>query len=106
MLQQRGCVSVTNVQKEIENEAVMRGCFPRVYQLVIYSLLIPASTAVVERGFSLINDVCTPLRSRLTQTNLTCLMRMISESPDVLSDRMLEELVDKFKTQKKRKLQL
>ena len=106
MLKQRGCVSVTNVQKEMENDAVMRGCFPRVYQLVIYSLLIPASTAVVERGFSLMNDVCTPLRSRLTQTNLTCLMRIISEGPDVLSDQLLEELVDKFKTQKKRKLLL
>ena len=106
MLKQRGCVYVTNVQKEMENDAVMRGCFPRVYQLVIYSLLIPASTAVVERGFSLMNDACTPLRSRLTQTNMTCLMRIISECPDVLSDQLLEELVDKFKTQKKRKLLL
>ena len=78
----------------------------RIYQLVIYSLLIPASTAVVERGFSLMNDICTHLRSRLTQSHLTCLMRITREGPEVLTDPILEELVEKFKNQKKRKLKL
>ena len=106
MLKQKGCLSVTDVQKEFEKDAVIRACFSRVYQLVIYSLLIPASTAVVERGFSLMNDICTPLRSRLTQNHLTCLMRIISEGPESLTDIMLEDLVEAFKNQKKRKLKL
>lgn len=106
MLKQRGCHSVTDVHREFEKDAVLKGCFPRVYQLIIYSLLIPASTAVVERGFSLMNDICTPLRNRLTQNHLTCLMRIINEGPDSLSETMLDELTDMFKNQKNRKLEL
>ena len=106
MLKRKGCLSVTDVQKEFEKDAVIRACFSRVYQLVIYSLLMPASTAVVERGFSLMNDICTPLRSRQTQSHLMCLMRIISEGPESLTDIMLEDLVEAFKNQKKRKLKL
>ncbi|KAH3726229.1 hypothetical protein DPMN_052087 [Dreissena polymorpha] len=36
--------------------------------------IIPTSTAVVERGFSTMNLLCSPLHSTFTQTKLTHLM--------------------------------
>ena len=103
MMKQRGSISATDVHREFEKDAVIKGCFPRVYQLLTYSLLI---SAVVERGFSLMNDVCTPLRNRLTQNHLTCLMQIINEGPESLSEVMLDELTEMFKSQKKRSYKL
>ena len=91
---------------EFEKDQVMRTCFPRVHQLLNYALMIPASTAVVERGFSLMNDICTPLRSSLSQHSLDALMRICREGPDALSPEDLEILVDLFKNEKKRKMLL
>ena len=55
--------------------------------------IIPAS---VERSFSYMNLIKTPLRSRLTQRNLEALMRISMEGRDKLSDSDHDTLVDKF----------
>ncbi|KAH3862282.1 hypothetical protein DPMN_025248 [Dreissena polymorpha] len=64
--------------------------------------IIPTSTAVVERGFSTMNLLCSPLRSTFTQTKLTHLMLTCIEGLD-LNDKTLEELCDAFKNRKQRK---
>lgn len=61
------------------------------------SLLIPPSTANVERGFSVMNLLCTPLRSSLSENSLDRLMRICINGPETLSEEQLEELVDDFK---------
>ncbi|KAH3829838.1 hypothetical protein DPMN_103067 [Dreissena polymorpha] len=64
--------------------------------------IIPTSTAVVERGFSTMNLLCSPLRSTFTQTKLTHLMLTCIEDL-YLNDKTLEELCDAFKKQKAEK---
>ena len=66
--------------------------------------IIPASTASVERSFSYMNLIKTPLRSRLTQKNLEALISM--EGKDKLSDSDLDTSVHKFKNKKDRYMML
>jgi hypothetical protein len=66
--------------------------------------IIPASTASVERSFSYMNLIKTPLRSRLTQRNLEALISM--EGKDKLSDSDLDTSVHKFKNKKDRYMML
>lgn len=68
--------------------------------------IVPTSTAAVERGFSVMNLICTPLRSCLTQNSLQSLMSISIEGPEELSADMLEELVEEFRLKKPRKLKL
>ncbi|KAH3883363.1 hypothetical protein DPMN_007343 [Dreissena polymorpha] len=64
------------------------------FQLVQLMCIIPTSTAVVERGFSTMHLLCSPLRSTLfTQTKLTHLML-------TCIDITLEELCEAFKNRK------
>ena len=71
--------------------------YPHLMHLFRISLLIPPSTANVERGFSVMNLLCTPLRSSLSENSLDRLMRICINGPEVLSEEQLEELVDDFK---------
>ena len=61
------------------------------------SLLIPPSTSNVERGFSVMNLLCTPLRSSLSENNLDRFIRICINGPDTFSDAQFEEMVDIFK---------
>ncbi|KAH3862891.1 hypothetical protein DPMN_025866 [Dreissena polymorpha] len=67
--------------------------------------IISTCTAVVERGFSTMNLLCSPLRSTFTQTKLTHLMLICIEGLD-LNDKTLEELYDAFQNRKQRKIML
>jgi hypothetical protein len=64
--------------------------------------IIPASTASVERSFSYMNLIKTPLTSRLTQRNLEALMRISMEGKDKLPDSDHDTLIDKFENKKDR----
>ncbi|KAH3801570.1 hypothetical protein DPMN_155225 [Dreissena polymorpha] len=75
------------------------------FQLVQLMCIISTSTAVVERGFSTMNLLCSPLRSTFTQTKLTHLMLTCIEGLD-LNDKTLEELCDAFKNRNQRKIML
>ena len=59
-------------------------------------MLIPPSTANVERGFSVMNLICFPLRSSLKEANLDHFMRIFINGSDSLSSEQLEEMVDDF----------
>ena len=87
---------------------IINGCFPRVHKLYELALLIPHSTAVVESGFSVMNDTCTILRFSLRQRSLDVLIRVYSMSTTVTnySDDYLNVLIDEFKTKKNREMLL
>ena len=61
------------------------------------SLLIPPSTSNVERRFSVMNLICTPLRSSLSEDNLDRFMRICINGPGKHNDDMLDELIQDFK---------
>ena len=48
--------------------------YPLVLRLVVVALLVPADTSECERIFSLMNDIKTAERSRMSQKNLKNLM--------------------------------
>lgn len=76
--------------------------------LVHLMSIIPASTAAVERSFSTMNDVCSPLRSKLGQSTLESIMRICLEgtSDTELSEDKLDRLLETFKNKMDRKIKL
>ena len=56
---------------------------PEITKLLNLAALIPPSTAEVERSFSLMKLICTKLRKRLTNENLTALMRICKYQGDI-----------------------
>ncbi|XP_062569445.1 uncharacterized protein LOC134231501 [Saccostrea cucullata] len=83
---------------------VLRASYPAMYHLVLLSCLIPSSTACVERLFSLMNTICTPLRSCLKQQSLDNIIRIVSESSGSLTPRQLTRALEHFKSSKDKQL--
>ena len=90
----------------INKDGVLSQLFPRLKCLFNLAVLIPCSTATVERGFSLMNSICTSSRSRLNQASLDALMRICKEGQDSFNNDDLEEMVDIFKNKKNRRIDL
>ncbi len=67
-------------------------------------MVLPVTTATVERSFSDMKLVKTMLRSRLSEETLDQAMRVCIEGPEKLSYRELETIVEHWKNQKKRRL--
>ena len=61
------------------------------------SLLIPPTTSTIERGFSVINLICTPLRTSLSESNLDRFARICINGPEIFSESDVEKMVDIFK---------
>lgn len=101
----RGCSSVHGVYKEFCKDDVLKECFPVVFHLYYLAMIIPSSTAVVERGFSLMSNIVSKKRNRLTEKNTDALMRICHTNTD-LTDNDLETIVTNFKGLKKRKLDM
>lgn len=97
--------TLPNTLKQARREGVMDLIYPKMMQLLELGCLIPCSTATVERGFSLMNSLCTNLRNRLNQSSLDFLMRICKEGKDNFSNDELEAMVDLFKNKKNRKLE-
>ena len=57
-------------------------------------LTIPVGTVSVKRSLSQMKMIKTRLRNRLGDTNLSHLMKIAKESPQTLSDKELEQIVD------------
>ena len=75
--------------------------FPEVYNLVKILLALPVGTATVERSFSVMKMIKTRLRNRLSNENLTHLMRITIEGPD-LKEVNFNEILDIFKEKNRR----
>jgi hypothetical protein len=88
---------------EFCRDEVLKDCFPLVFDLYYLAMIIPSSTAVVERSFSLMSGIVTKKRNRLTEQNTDALVR-ICHANKSLSDEDVESVVCEFKGQKKRKL--
>ena len=68
--------------------------FPNTMKLHSLSLLILPSNSGVERAFSIMNLLVSPLRTIL---NVDRLMQMCLDRPDKFNDKQLEQMVDNFK---------
>ncbi len=73
-------------------------------RLASLCVILPVTTATVERSFSDMKFVKTRLRSRLSEETLDQAMRVRIEGPEKLSYRELETIVEHWKNQKKRRL--
>ena len=94
---------------EVYQHMCKEGClhqFPNIMHLFRLSLLIPPSTANVERGCSAMNLLCSPLRTSLNESNLDRFMRINLNGPKQLSDSVYEHFVDKFKSTHGRRIEL
>lgn len=88
------------------NDPVLQKTFPNMFHLLLLSLLIPSSTAAVERSFSLMNELCTPFRNRLKAASLDAIMRICHEGPVEMSENLLQNTVDTFISTKDRKIKI
>ena len=70
--------------------------FSETMKLFKFALLIPPSTANVERGFSTMNLLISPLRTSLGKKNLDRMMRLCLDGPEKLSDETVEKLINTF----------
>ena len=71
------------------------------------ALLIPSTTSNVERGFSMMNLICMPLRASLSESNLDHFMHICINGPETFSEDEVEKMVDIFKkTKDNRRLDL
>ena len=102
-------ISNAPTSSDIYAELVKSGAnirFPSVMRLFKLSLLIPPSTSGVERGFSVMNLLVSPLRTTLNENNVDRLMRICLDGPDQFDDDQLEHLVDNFKNSAPRRIAL
>ena len=86
----------TDIYKFLAADGTLKN-FPNLASLFKISLLIPPSTSNVEHGFSVMNLICTPLRSSLSETNLGRFIRICLNVSEKLTDDILEELIEDFK---------
>ena len=75
--------------------------FPNLSKLAAIALVIPVTTAMVERSFSSMRQVKTRLRNRLGQETLDYAMCICIEGPEKLNDSELEAIVQDWKDRKK-----
>ena len=62
--------------------------FPNLLKIASIGLMLPISTASVERSFSQVRLIKTRLLNSLTEGRLTHIMRIAIESPDQLKDEI------------------
>ncbi|KAH3893012.1 hypothetical protein DPMN_017150 [Dreissena polymorpha] len=89
------------LQTFLESPALCQD-YPAMQYLIIVSHLVPTSTAVVERVFSLMTSVCSPLRTSLKQETLENLMRIVNSGQDQLTDAKLDTALAVFRNKKDR----
>ena len=85
---------------------VGKGVHVQILLAVPIHIIRPTSTAAFERGFSVMNLLCTPERSSFLQTKLSSLMMICLEGPNKLSNEDLATLCDTFRDAKAHKLAL
>ena len=72
--------------------------------MALLQLVLPVTTATVERSFSDMKLVKTRLRSRLGENTLDQLMRVGIEGLERLSDNELEAILDNWKDQRPQRI--
>ena len=80
----------------MEASGAYTGLFPEMFKLLNIILVLPVGTASVERSFSQMKQIKTRLRNRLNDANLSRLMRIAIEDPE-LSAVNFKEVLEVFK---------
>lgn len=80
--------------------------FPNLAKLAAILIVLPVTTATVERTFSSMKLIKTRLRSRMGENTLEHTMRICIEGPDRLSNETLEAVIDHYKHSKQRRIML
>ena len=80
--------------------------FPNNMKLLKLALLIPPSTSGVERGFSVMNLLVSPLPKSLSKNNIDRLMRICLDGPKFLIEEQLEKILDIYKDNAPRRISL
>ena len=78
----------------------MSAGFPNLKKLVSIALVLPVTTATVERTFSDMKMVKTRLRSRLGENTLDYVLRICIEGQDTLDNDKLQCIISHWKHQK------
>ena len=86
------------------SSADIAAAFPNPAKLAAILIVLPITTATVERTFSSMKLIKTRLRSRMGESTLEHAMRICIEGPDQLPSETLEAVIDHYKHWKKKKL--
>ena len=70
--------------------------FPETMKLFKFAFVISLSMANVERGFSTMNLLISPLHTSLGEKNLNHMMQVCLDRPEKLSDKTVEKLINTF----------
>ena len=97
--------SPTVLRNVLASDTLSAG-FPNLVKLASIAVVLPVTTATVERTFSDIKMVKTRLRSRLGEDTLDYALRICIEGPETLDDETLECIISHWKDQKKRRIVL
>ena len=66
-----------------EKRECMTLAYPLLYQILARLIVLPASSAELERTFSIMNRIKTPLCNRLNTKTLDCLIKIKMDGPDI-----------------------
>ncbi len=88
--------------KKLSSNSMMKTMFPNLCILANVCLSIPVGNASVERSFFHMKMIKSRLRNRLGETNLSHLMKIALESPEVLSEEDLEHIMDVWMRKQRR----
>ena len=89
----------------LASSALVAG-FPNLASLARLAVVLPVTTATVERSFSDMKLIKTRLRSRLGEETLNHTMRISIEGPDKLNSEDLDSIIQYWKEKKTRKLMI
>lgn len=79
---------------------------PNLMKLLSLSVIIPFSSASVERLFSQMNLICTEMRSKLSQKSLDRHLRIVLNGPEKLSQEHCDAIIDIFLSTGNRRINL
>ena len=89
----------------LASSALVAG-FPNLASLARLAVVLPVTTATVERSFSDMKLIKARLRSRLGEVTLNQTMQISIEGPDKLNSEDLDSIIQYWKEKKTRKLMI
>ena len=85
-------ISMDKVFSNLLTNDTIRTAFPNLITLASLAVILPVTTATVERSFSDTKFIKTRLRNRLGEDNLGQTMCICIEGPDTLNDDELKDI--------------
>ncbi|KAH3786040.1 hypothetical protein DPMN_164140 [Dreissena polymorpha] len=85
-----------DIHADYQKDQVLGECFPGTKRLIQLILIIPLSTAPVERSSFQMSNVVTKKRNRLSQQQFDALIKVIHQKEE-LCDQDLDDIIDIFK---------